>query len=116
HAIAAAACEDCTIADGGSTKALILLPDMRERGTEARLPTVDHCRSGRPRAIIGDHHLEFAIRLAGERTQNGVERAFAIVGCDNERNKLSHVFALRTRLSYIGNRCPRHWRPPTENL
>jgi hypothetical protein len=68
----------------------MLLPDMRERNTQPGFPFLDQLGGLTGRPIVGDHHLELAVILAGKRAQHGVERVRAIEGGRDDRYQVRH--------------------------
>ena len=62
-----------------------------ERHAEPRLPLLDQRRGRRPRAIVGDHHLEAPVGLARQRPQHRVERIRAIKCRDDDGDQIGHA-------------------------
>ena len=61
------------------------LPDVRDGEQPALAPVGDDRRSGGPRAVVGDHHLERPVVLIGERAEEHMERLRPLVGRDDDR-------------------------------
>jgi len=68
----------------------ILVPDMLKPVAKFRRPRFDQIGRRRSRTIVGHHDLEIRIGLARERTQNRVKRVFAVIGRDDDGNRLGH--------------------------
>ena len=91
HAIIAMARADRPVADLGGSEIAMLLPDMRQRRAEPRLPRLDQCRGLRPRAVVGDNHLEPPVVLLRQRTQHRVQRVGPVVGRHDDGDQFGHV-------------------------
>jgi hypothetical protein len=114
--IVAPAFEDRAIADFAGTEPAMFMPDVFEAAAKFRFPKFlfplrDQRSGSRTRSIIGDNHLEIAIRLPRKRTQNNLERVLAIVRRDDDGDEISHAAVPSARLSCNGSKFPRRSRP-----
>src|SRR5262245_24272365 len=112
HAIAAATRRDRAVADLAGAKAVMLLPDMRDRNAEIVLPAGHHSGRGRTGAVIGDQHLEIPVGLPRQRAQREVERVLAIAGRDDDADQISHGGAPIATPSCNGSTFPPRSPPP----
>ena len=93
-AVVAARREDRPVADLAGAEAAMLVPGVRERDAEPRLPARDQRGGRRARAVVGDHHLELPVGLARERAQHRVERVRALVGRHDDGDAVAHSLTL----------------------
>src|SRR5262249_11199447 len=79
------------IANLSGAEAAIGMPDVLETAADFRLPAFDQPCSGRSGAIIGHNNLESGVRLSRKRSQDCIERIFAIIGRDDDRKEFGHI-------------------------
>src|SRR6516165_4404037 len=91
YAVLAATGQDRAVAYFGCTEPAVHLPDVAERDTDARAPTLYQGGGRRPRAVVGDHRLKLPVGLACQRRQYSPERVGTIVGRHNEGDGTGHV-------------------------
>ena len=111
-AVGAASRQNRPVADFRRTKAAVLLPDMLEPMSDFRLPGFDQRRRSPARSVVGHHHLEVPIGLAGERAQHRIERILAVIGSDDHAHEISHGAVSPAKLSCTCNKCLPRLLPP----
>src|SRR5262245_8783232 len=79
------------IANLSGAEAAIGMPDVLKTAADFRLPAFDQPCSGRSEPIIGHTTPERGVLLPRKRCQDCIERIFAIIGRDDDRNEFAHI-------------------------
>ena len=94
YAVGPARSQYRVIANLRGPEAKILMPDMLETAADFRLPVFYHPSGGRPRAIVRHNDLESGVALPRKRSQDRIERIFAVIGRNDDRDQFSHITTL----------------------
>src|SRR5262245_13071291 len=79
------------IANLSGAEAAIGMPDVLEPAADFRLPAFDQPCTGRSGALLGDTNLEGGFLLQPNPSQASIQRSFAIIGRDDDRNQFGHI-------------------------
>ena len=91
NTIVAAGGQNRTVSDFCRPETAVSVPDVIETATEFSFPGVDQLCRGLTRAIVGNNDFETAIILSSERSQDRVERIFAVIGRNDDGNQFGHI-------------------------
>src|SRR5262249_37748817 len=95
------------IANLGGAEPTISVPDVLKTAADFCLPAFDQPCSGWSGAIIGNNNLESGVPLPRKRSQDCIERIFAIIRRDDDRNQFGHIPNTPgpTRLNHVLRSC-----------